>query len=107
MDKAALFFEDYLYEGPDGRWIFSPTASPENSPSNTRSQSTFNSTMSVASSKELLNNLITGSRERRFHAGSPAPRPAQQPGHHHPGPLLGFHPVSLVISILTGSVEVL
>jgi hypothetical protein len=62
MEKAALFFEDYLYEGPDGRWIFSPTASPENSPSNTGSQSTFNSTMSVAASKELLNNLIAGSR---------------------------------------------
>jgi hypothetical protein len=63
MEKAALFFEDYLYEGPDGRWIFSPTASPENAPSNTGSQSTFNSTMSVAASKELLNNLIAGSRE--------------------------------------------
>ena len=63
MEEAALFFEDYLYEGPDGRWIFSPTASPENSPSNTGSQSTFNSTMSVAASKELLNNLIAGSRE--------------------------------------------
>ncbi|MGD8727433.1 MAG: glycoside hydrolase N-terminal domain-containing protein [Gemmatimonadales bacterium] len=63
MEKAALFFEDYLYEGPDGRWIFSPTASPENSPSNTGSQSTFNSTMSVAASKELLHNLIAGSRE--------------------------------------------
>jgi len=62
MEKAALFFEDYLYEGPDGKWIFSPTSSPENSPSNTRSQSTFNSTMSVAASKELLNNLIAGSR---------------------------------------------
>jgi hypothetical protein len=63
MEKAALFFEDYLYDGPDGRWIFSPTASPENSPSNTGSQSTFNSTMSVAASKELLNNLIAGSGE--------------------------------------------
>jgi hypothetical protein len=63
MEKAALFFEDYLYEGPDGRWIFSPTASPENSPSNTGSQSTFNSTMSVAAAKELLNNLIAGSQE--------------------------------------------
>jgi hypothetical protein len=63
MEKAALFFEHYLYEGPDGRWIFSPTSSPENSPSNTGSQSTFNSTMSVAASKELLNNLIAGSRE--------------------------------------------
>jgi hypothetical protein len=63
MESAALFFEDYLFEGPDGRFIFSPTQSPENAPSNTRSQSTFNATMSVAAAKELLTNLITASRE--------------------------------------------
>ena len=32
MEQAALFFEDYLYEGPDGKFIFSPTQSPENWP---------------------------------------------------------------------------
>ena len=63
MEKAALFFEDYLIEGPDGKYIFIPTQSPENSPSNTRSQSTFNATMSVAAAKELLGNLISASRE--------------------------------------------
>lgn len=63
MEKAALFFEDYLYEGPDGKWIFSPTQSPENSPGNTQSQATFNATMDVAAAKELLHNLIAGSRE--------------------------------------------
>lgn len=63
MEKAALFFEDYLYEGPDGKWIFSPTQSPENSPSNTQSQATFNATMDVAAAKELLGNLIAASRE--------------------------------------------
>lgn len=62
MQKAALFFEDYLYEGPDGKWVFSPTQSPENSPSNTQSQATFNATMDVAAAKELLHNLIAASR---------------------------------------------
>jgi len=63
MQEAALFFEDYLYEGPDGKYIFSPTTSPENSPKNTRSQGTFNATMDIAAAKELLNNLIAASKE--------------------------------------------
>jgi hypothetical protein len=63
MEKAALFFEDYLYEGPDGKYIFSPTQSPENAPGNTRNQMTFNATMDVAAAKELLANTIAASRE--------------------------------------------
>jgi hypothetical protein len=63
MEKAALFFEDYLYQGPDGKYVFSPTQSPENAPSNTRSQTTFNATMDVAAAKELLRNTIAASRE--------------------------------------------
>jgi len=63
MEKAALFFEDYLYEGPDGKYVFSPTQSPENAPANTRSQVTFNATMDVAAAKELLTNTIAASRE--------------------------------------------
>jgi hypothetical protein len=63
MQEAALFFEDYLYEGPDGKYVFNPTTSPENSPRNTRSQGTFNATMDVAAAKELLTNLIAASRE--------------------------------------------
>lgn len=63
MEKTALFFEDYLYEGPDGKWVFSPTQSPENSPSNTKSQATFNATMAVAATKQLLHNLIAASGE--------------------------------------------
>ncbi len=62
MEKAALFFEDYCYEGPDGMFIFNPATSPENAPSNTKSQATFNATMDIAAAKELLNNLIAGSR---------------------------------------------
>ncbi|MBM4154966.1 MAG: alpha-L-fucosidase [Lentisphaerae bacterium] len=63
MEKAVLFFEDFLYEGPDGRWVFSPTQSPENTPGNTKSQGTFNATMDVAVAKELLQNTIDASRE--------------------------------------------
>lgn len=63
MEQAAVFFEDYLYEGPDGKYIFSPTQSPENTPGNSNSQGTFNATMDVAAAKELLNNVIAASRE--------------------------------------------
>ncbi len=62
MEKAAVFFEDYLYEGPDGKYVFSPTQSPENTPGNTNSQGTFNATMDVAATKELLENTIAASR---------------------------------------------
>ncbi len=63
MERVALFFEDYLYEGPDGAYIFSPTQSPENTPGNTNSQGTFNATMDVAAARELLTNTISASRE--------------------------------------------
>lgn len=62
MEKAAVFFEDYLFEGKDGRYVFSPTQSPENAPANTKSQATFNATMDVAAARELLGNLISASR---------------------------------------------
>lgn len=63
MEKAAVFFEDYLYEGPDGKYVFSPTQSPENTPGNSNSQGSFNATMAVAVAKELLTNLIAASRK--------------------------------------------
>jgi len=63
MEKAAVFFEDYLYEGPDGKYIFSPTQSPENTPANTKSQGSFNATMDVDAAKELLRNTISASRK--------------------------------------------
>ena len=63
MERAALFFEDYLYEGPEEKLVFSPTQSPENTPRNSDSQATFNATMDVAVAKELLRNAIAASRE--------------------------------------------
>lgn len=63
MEEAALFFEDYLTVGPDGKYVFSPTTSPENFPRNTGSQGSFNATMDVAAAKELLTNLVAASQE--------------------------------------------
>lgn len=63
MEKATLFFEDYLYEDKNGVYVFSPTQSPENTPGNTDSQGSFNATMDVAAAKELLTNIITVSKE--------------------------------------------
>ncbi len=63
MEKAALFFEDFLFEGEDGKYDFSPYSSPENTPLNSNSQGTFNATMDVAVAKELLINTISASRE--------------------------------------------
>ncbi|MCX7827363.1 MAG: alpha-L-fucosidase, partial [Verrucomicrobiae bacterium] len=56
---------DYLVEGRDGKWIFSPTQSPENTPKNSNSQGSFNATMDVAVAKELLRNIIAASRALR------------------------------------------
>ncbi|TWU39937.1 hypothetical protein Q31b_32530 [Novipirellula aureliae] len=69
MEKSALFFEDYLYEGDDGKLVFSPTQSPENTPGNSNSQGTFNATMDVAAAKELLTNLIAASKALDKNAG--------------------------------------
>ncbi len=63
MERAVVFFEDYLYEGHDGKLVFSPTQSPENTPGNSNSQASFNATMDVAVAKELLRNTIAASRE--------------------------------------------
>jgi alpha-L-fucosidase 2 len=63
MEKAAVFFEDYLYEGPDGKLVFSPCQSPENTPGNSDSQASFNATMDVAVARELLRNAVAASRE--------------------------------------------
>ncbi len=58
MKEAALFYEDFLLEGPDGKLLFSPSYSPENNPVNSPSQACVNATMDVAAARELLANLI-------------------------------------------------
>jgi hypothetical protein len=63
MEKVAVFFEDFVYEGPDGKYIISPAQSPENWPAGSKSQASFNATMDVAAAKEVLENAITASRK--------------------------------------------
>ncbi|MEO0017601.1 MAG: hypothetical protein RLZZ522_884, partial [Verrucomicrobiota bacterium] len=63
MEKVAVFFEDFVYEGPDGKYILSPAQSPENWPAGSKSQASFNATMDVAAAKEVLENAITASRK--------------------------------------------
>ncbi|MHC4913396.1 MAG: glycosyl hydrolase family 95 catalytic domain-containing protein, partial [Planctomycetota bacterium] len=65
MKESALFFEDFLHEGPDGRYVFNPSYSPENTPSNSDSQACINATMDITLVKELLGNLIAACRELR------------------------------------------
>ena len=63
MKEAALFYEDFLFEGKDGKYIFSPSYSPENDAKNTRSQSCVNATMDISLAKELLANLVSACQE--------------------------------------------
>ena len=62
MKESALFYEDFLIAGPDGKLLFSPSYSPENNPSNNPSQACVNATMDIAATRELLTNLISACR---------------------------------------------
>lgn len=58
LKETALFYEDFLYEGPGGRYVFSPSISPENKPANIgMTIATINATMDVAICREVLENL--------------------------------------------------
>jgi hypothetical protein len=63
MKDAALFYEDFLFEGKDGKYVFSPSYSPENDAMNTKSQSCVGATMDAGLAKELLRNLIAACKE--------------------------------------------
>jgi len=63
MRQAALFYEDFLVEGPDGKWLFSPSYSPENNPANSPSQACVNATMDIAVARELFRNGIAACLE--------------------------------------------
>ncbi len=58
MKENALFFEDFLTKGNDGKLIFSPGYSPENTPSNSISQACVNASMDIGVTRQLLNNCI-------------------------------------------------
>ncbi len=63
MKEAAAFYEAFLYEGEDGKYVFNPSYSPENNPANNRSQACINATMDIAVAKELFSNLIAACEE--------------------------------------------
>jgi alpha-L-fucosidase 2 len=57
LKEVALFYEDFLVEGEDGKLCFSPSLSPENIPGNSDSLLTANATMDIAVCREVLHNL--------------------------------------------------
>jgi alpha-L-fucosidase 2 len=59
MKEAALFYEDFLTKGKDGKYIFSPSYSPENNPSNSKAQASVNAAMDIGVARQLLNNCIS------------------------------------------------
>ncbi|WP_205503650.1 glycosyl hydrolase family 95 catalytic domain-containing protein [Rufibacter psychrotolerans] len=65
MKEAALFYEDFVEVGPDGKYRFNPSYSPENNPANTTSQASINATMDVMIAKQLLRNCIAAAQELR------------------------------------------
>jgi alpha-L-fucosidase 2 len=58
MKEAAAFYEDFMTIGPDGKYVFSPSYSPENSPPGSDAQASVNATMDMAVARELFGNLI-------------------------------------------------
>ena len=58
MREAARFYEDFLVESADGKWLFSPSYSPENHPGNSPSQACINATMDLAVATGLLRNCV-------------------------------------------------
>ncbi len=68
MEEVAAFYEDFLVEGPDRRYIFAPSYSPENNPGNSSSQACVNATMDIAVAKDLLRSLIAASETMHVNA---------------------------------------
>ena len=62
MKEAALFYEDFLKTGADGKLLFNPSYSPENNPKGIEAQATINATMDVMIAKQLLNNCIAAAK---------------------------------------------
>jgi len=58
MKEVALFYEDFLTVGKNGKYVFNPSYSPENNPANSPSQACINSTIDVMVTKQLLRNCI-------------------------------------------------
>jgi alpha-L-fucosidase 2 len=60
LKQVALFYEDFLYEGKDGRLTICPSMSPENKPDVPGATTiSINPTMDVAVCREVLGNLCS------------------------------------------------
>lgn len=68
MKEAALFYEDFLTKGADGKLVFNPSYSPENNPGNNESQAVLNATMDVMIAKQLLRNCIAAAQALKVDA---------------------------------------
>ncbi len=79
MKEVALFYEDFFVIDERGYFISSPSNSPENTPGNywygegmngseKDMETTINATMDFAIAKEVLTNLINGSKEVNMYA---------------------------------------
>lgn len=63
MKEAALFYEDWLIKGKDGKYIFAPSFSPENSPEKEfKTPSVINATMDIAIARQLLRSCIASAK---------------------------------------------
>ena len=62
MKEAALFYEEFLHTGSDGKLLFLPSYSPENNPLGIEAQATINATMDVMIAKQLLRNCIAAAK---------------------------------------------
>ncbi|MBL6447182.1 glycoside hydrolase N-terminal domain-containing protein [Fulvivirga sp. 29W222] len=58
LKQVAWFYEDFLYEGANGKYVFNPSYSPENNPRNSSSQAALNATMDVMLAKQVLSSVI-------------------------------------------------
>jgi alpha-L-fucosidase 2 len=67
LREVAHFYEDFLFEGPDGKLVFSPSISPENTPiGEGMNLLTVNATMDVAICREALSNLCEACESLRI-----------------------------------------
>ncbi|MCQ2519836.1 MAG: glycoside hydrolase family 95 protein [Lachnospiraceae bacterium] len=60
--EVVKFYEDFLVEDENGRYVFAPSYSPENTPLGNDSPTAINATMDVAIAKEVYKNLINACR---------------------------------------------
>lgn len=59
LREVAEFYEDFVQTGPDGKWVFTPSLSPENVPAIPDSRYvTINATMDVALAREVFTHLV-------------------------------------------------